>query len=125
LLAAAVGAGVATAIAGALTLTGHGIKRVIVTGDSMVPTLQPGDRLLVVVARRVRPGQLVVVPDPRLPARRLVKRVTSVGPTSVCVQGDNDGASTDSRHFGPLPRTAVRGRVVYRYAPPARAGRVR
>jgi nickel-type superoxide dismutase maturation protease len=99
-------------------------KRVLVEGDSMRPTLEPGDRLLAIRARRIRAGQLVVVPDPRRPDRLLVKRVAAVGPAAVSVQGDNAGASTDSRQFGPVSRTAVVGRIVYRYAPLTRAGRV-
>ena len=101
------------------------VRRVAVVGDSMRPSLEAGDRVLAVRARGrrgVRPGQLVVVRDPRLPARLLVKRVTAAGAGGVVVRGDNVGASTDSRDFGPVDR--VWGRVVYRYAPPARAGRI-
>jgi len=32
--------------------------------------------------------------------------------------------SRDSRHFGPVPRGLVVGRVVYRYLPGARRGRL-
>jgi hypothetical protein len=39
--------------------------------------------------------------------------------------GDNEKHSTDSRHFGPVPPALVRGKAVYRYAPPTRAGRLR
>jgi inner membrane protease subunit 1 len=52
----------------------------------------------------------------------MLKRVRLAGPTGLDVRGDNPDASTDSRHFGPVPFTALRGRVVYRYAPPGRAG---
>ena len=96
--------------------------RVEVVGDSMLPTLLPGDRL-VVVARRLRRGDLVAVPDPRDRSRLLVKRaveVTAAG--TVVVRGDNPGASTDSRDFGPVPASSVAGVGVYRYAPPARVG---
>ena len=91
----------------------------------MVPTLAAGDRLLVRRwPRRLRAGGLVVVADPREPARLVVKRLAGVGGHTVTVSGDNADASTDSRHYGPVPRTAVRGVVVYRYAPPGRAGRL-
>ncbi|MGH9282075.1 MAG: S26 family signal peptidase, partial [Acidimicrobiales bacterium] len=89
----------------------------------MRPTLAPGDRVVAVRAGRVRAGQLVVVRDPRRPSRLLVKRVTEAGPLGYAVAGDNAAASTDSRSFGPVP--AVWGRVVYRYHPPGRAGRLR
>ncbi len=95
----------------------------------MRPTLEPGDHLLVLRRRwfrrrRLRPGHLVVVPDPRSPDRFLVKRITAVGPSSIRVRGDNPAASTDSREFGAVPRDAVVGRAVYRYAPAGRSGPV-
>jgi nickel-type superoxide dismutase maturation protease len=105
-------------------VAGRWLRRVVVDGDSMAPALVAGDRLLVVRIRRARPGQVVVVTDPRQPDRLLVKRVTTVTPTSVEVRGDNADASTDSRQFGAVPRARVWGRVLYRYAPTPRAGRV-
>ncbi len=98
------------------------LGRVEVRGDSMRPTLIAGDRLLVVRRRAARPGQLVVVADPRRPERLLVKRVSEVAGGRVSVVGDNPDHSTDSRTFGALE--SVRGRPVYRYHPPGRAGRV-
>lgn len=103
-------------------------SRVRVSGDSMRPTLEPGDRLLVRrVWRRSRvvAGDLVTVPDPRpgSAGRLLVKRVVSVEEGLVVLAGDNPEASTDSRSFGPVPGSSIRGRVLYRYAPAGRAGR--
>ena len=100
------------------------LRRVQVSGDSMRPGLQPGDRLLVVRARRLRSGDIVAVADPRQPARIVVKRVAIVGPDSVTVLGDAPDASTDSRTFGPVPRRLVQGRAVYRYWPEHRRGRI-
>jgi nickel-type superoxide dismutase maturation protease len=91
----------------------------------MRPALEPGDRVVAVrCRRRVRVGDLVVVPDPRLAERLVVKRVVELTPVSVTVRGDNAAASTDSRTFGPVPRARVHGRVVYRYHPPSRRGPV-
>ena len=90
----------------------------------MEPTLEPGDRLLLLRTRRVRAGDLVVVPDPRDPARMVVKRLVVASPGGLTVRGDNAAASTDSRQFGVVARRAVRGRVVYRYFPEARRGRI-
>ncbi len=90
----------------------------------MLPTLDPGDRLLVVRAWRVGVGDLVVVADPRRPGRLLVKRVVGEDPGGLELRGDNPDASTDSRFFGAVPRSSVRGRVVRRYAPADRRGPV-
>ncbi|MGH9178087.1 MAG: nickel-type superoxide dismutase maturation protease [Acidimicrobiales bacterium] len=98
-------------------------RRVAVEGDSMRPTLLPGDRVVAVRCRRGRPGDLVVLVDPRDADRLLVKRVTAAGPEGHTVAGDNEAASTDSRTFGPVPH--VWGRVVFRYHPPERGGQVR
>ena len=57
--------------------------------------------------------------------RVLVKRVGAVLDDGIVVRGDNPGASTDSRSFGPVPSSAVLGRVVRCYAPSWRAGPVR
>lgn len=97
-------------------------RRVTVAGASMLPAFEPGDRLLVVPALRVRPGQVVAVIDPREPGRLLVKRVHACSAATVDVRGDNDAASTDSRSFGPVDRARVVGRVLYRYGPPERTG---
>ena len=97
--------------------------RVAVTGESMSPTLGPGDRLLVMRRFRPRPGQVVTLVDPRS-GRVIVKRVASVSVAGVEVTGDNPEASTDSRVFGNVPAGALRGRVVYRYFPESRRGRL-
>ena len=99
-------------------------QRVEVAGDSMRPAFEPGDRLLVVAGVRIREGEVVALPDPRRSDRLLVKRVQSVRSGLVEVTGDNDRASTDSRHFGPVPSSSLAGRVVYRYAPSGRVGRI-
>lgn len=98
-------------------------RRMEVEGDSMRPTLLPGDRLLVLRRRRARPGDLVVVADPRQHDRLMVKRVAVADHRGWTVIGDNPPASTDSRAFGPLAR--VEGRPLYRYHPAHRAGMLR
>lgn len=94
----------------------------------MEPLLREGDWLLVdpdwYAQRLPRPGDLTVVPDPRLPDRLLVKRVSAVGPRGVEVRGDASEGSTDSRTFGPVPRSSLAGRPWFRYWPPSRVGRL-
>jgi nickel-type superoxide dismutase maturation protease len=111
------------------TVVVRSIRRVEVVGGSMAPALRAGDRL-VVLSRPFGPpawpavGAVVAVVDPRDPDRILVKRVASVDRTAGTVEvvGDDPGASTDSRTFGPVPLASVLGRAVYRYAPAGRSG---
>lgn len=93
----------------------------------MSPTLEPGDHLLVLRLRRgrgLRDGDLVTVRDPRPDAGRrvLVKRLAALDSGWVELVGDHSEASTDSRTFGRLPLSSVRGKVLYRYAPSNRSG---
>jgi nickel-type superoxide dismutase maturation protease len=101
------------------------LRRVNVVGASMRPSLEPGDRLLVVGFSRPRPGDVVAVVDPRDGERVMVKRVAAVDAAGVTVLGDAPDASTDSRTFGPVRPDQVLGRAVYRYWPAERRGRLR
>lgn len=112
-----------------------------IDGESMTPSYQSGDAVLIVrhrVGRAVRRGDVVLC---RLPAEFsgpggcLVKRVTAVegdtiagvppGPArrdvvpsgQVYVQGDSKH-SYDSRAFGSIPLQCVLGRVVARLTLP-------
>jgi len=51
--------------------------------------------------------------------------INRLEPESYFVLGDHRGASTDSRDFGPVPRSAIAGYAVLRYWPVARAGWLR
>ena len=82
----------------------------------MAPAFLPGDRLLLAPAWRLQVGDVVVVDDG---VRPLVKRVASLTRSTITVTGDTSG------RIGPLPRSAVVGRAVYRYGPSERAGRIR
>jgi len=115
----------------AAALAARGVRRVVVEGDSMTPTLLDGDRLVVLARPWCSParpavGDIVAVPDPRRPDRVLVKRVASVDwPNgNLVVLGDSPDASTDSREFGAVPLVSVIGRVVHRYGPKGRSGPV-
>jgi len=99
---------------------------VAVRGDSMEPTLRDGDRVVVRrLGRAPRVGDVILVADPRAPARQLVKRVAAIDPRGLALAGDHPDRSTDSRQFGPVDPRSVEGRVVFRYAPLRRAGRIR
>ena len=114
----------------------------VVAGHSMEPALWPGDRLLIdrwtFRQRAPRVGELVLFEGPS--GTPLVKRVAGPprhAPTYPELWGAGDGGpvhwvlgdhpemSRDSRHFGLVPSTRIRGRVVLRYWPPSRGRIVR
>lgn len=78
--------------------------------------------MVVACRRRARCGDLVLLDDPRRTARRLLKRVHTVGDDFVDVRGDAAAASTDSRTFGVVPTSAVTVVTAYRYSPADRVG---
>lgn len=99
----------------------------------MAPTLEPGDWVVATAGGRVRRGDVVVVEHPAQPGFEMVKRVTGLpgdvaadgrvlGPGEYWVAGDDPGASTDSRQFGPVGAGALVGRVRLIYWPPERRG---
>jgi len=87
----------------------------------MEPGYHAGDRVLVnrvaYLFLQPRPGDVVVLRDPELGGRYLLKRIASGDSAdgSVYVTGDNAIDSRDSRHFGPVPRSAIVGRAWFRY----------
>ncbi len=91
-----------------------------VEGESMSPAVAPGERVVVNRAAywfgQPRTGDLVVLRDPRAPGRLLIKRIDApAGESAWLVRGANEEASTDSRHFGPVGRELLVGKVWFRY----------
>jgi len=103
--------------------------RVAVEGASMAPTVWPGDWLLAdpeAYRRRLpRVGELVLVADPRLASRLLVKRVAAIDPHGKLEVRGDAAASTDSRVFGSVDPASLEGRPWFRYWPVRRIGRLR
>ena len=117
--AAGIGAGVAAR---------RWLDVVEVHGNSMAPSLLPGDRLVVECRsfslRAPRAGEVVLARDPREPGHELIKRVFAVSDAgdAADLRGDAPDESTDSREFGAVPLSAIRWRAALRYWPPQRAG---
>ncbi|WP_367186595.1 S24 family peptidase [Sporichthya sp.] len=89
-----------------------------VSGESMRPTLRPGDLLLIRYGARPRVGRLAVV---RLPDRGLaVKRVTRREPEGWWVERDNPAAGVDSWLVGAIPDVDVIAVVAVRLWPAIR-----
>lgn len=81
----------------------------------MLPTLRPGDALLVGPAAGVRPGSLVVARPLARPGLLVVKRaVLDLGGGTWDVAADNDAVAGRGWTGGPAD---VVGRVVLRYWP--------
>ena len=89
---------------------------VVVHGPSMLPTLAPGDALVVRLGARVRPGDVVVARFTARPDLLVVKRAVRPDGDGWWVESDNPAVTDDSRRYGPA---RVLGRVVLRYWPPA------
>jgi phage repressor protein C with HTH and peptisase S24 domain len=87
---------------------------VLVQGPSMVPTLRPGDALLVWRTTRIRAGDVVVGRFRGGPDHPVVKRAVRREGSGWWLVGDNEFGTSDSRTYGVAD---VDGRVVLRYWP--------
>lgn len=94
-----------------------GFTTVRIVGPSMAPALRNGEVYLARRGARVGVGDVIVLRHPQRPDLLTVKWVVRGEPGGLWVEGDNPGASSDSREFGLVPPTAVVGRIVVRLAP--------
>ena len=90
------------------------MRAVLVEGPSMLPTLSPGDALLVRSADRVQPGAIVIARFIHRPELLVVKRAVRPEGALWWVEGDNPQVQDDSRKHG---LAAVVGVAVLRYWP--------
>ena len=90
------------------------LKIVKVRGDSMSPTLAPGDYMIVTKARAIRPGFVVLLDHPKY--GRIVKRISSVNENLISLAGDGPN-STASDAMGQVSLTAVQGRIHWAITP--------
>ncbi|MEV7471494.1 nickel-type superoxide dismutase maturation protease [Streptomyces kronopolitis] len=89
-----------------------------VYNPSMVPTLRPGDQLVVQYGAAVRPGAVVVLRHPFRQDLLIVKRAVRRLDGGWWVQGDNPFVENDSREFGVVPDELVIARAWIRVRPP-------
>lgn len=88
-------------------------QRFTVHGDSMLPTLKPGQDVLVFhwwILVGIKAGDIVVI---RHEGKEMVKRIHYLNGRSINVLGDNEKESTDSRKFGPIKRSQIIGKVIW------------
>lgn len=79
-----------------------------VEGTSMLPTLKPGQRILVYRWGKAKVGDLIVF---KKEAKTMVKRVVRVEGEQRYVKGDNERASSYSREWGSIEEKEVMGVV--------------
>ncbi|WP_314172022.1 nickel-type superoxide dismutase maturation protease [Streptomyces winkii] len=89
-----------------------------VYNPSMLPTLRPGDRLVVKYGSRVRPGAVVLLRHPLQHDLLIVKRAVERRSGGWWVVGDNPRVRNDSREFGPVPDDLLVARAWLRLRPP-------
>lgn len=86
-----------------------------VEGDSMLPTLKAGDRVLVNTRAPLNPGDIVLAKHPFKSSLQIIKRLLSIDPAGrMFLSGDNASASSDSRIFGAVTQKHLIGKVVSR-----------
>lgn len=110
------------------------LEVVSIPSASMLPTLAPGDQVLVnrflysgasfglLPRRPVARGDVVLFRPPFDPRQKFVKRCVGLGgdwegggvlpPGSLWMEGDAREGSLDSRRFGAVPEAALEGRVL-------------
>ena len=84
-------------------------------GKSMVPYVADGQSVVVnALAFKIKNPQIGDVVLVQHPHRNIVilKRITRVKNNAYFVEGDNSAHSTDSRHFGYVDKTHIRGKVI-------------
>ncbi|XCX49001.1 nickel-type superoxide dismutase maturation protease [Streptomyces phytohabitans] len=89
-----------------------------VYNPSMLPTLRPGDRLVVHYGTPVRTGDVVVLRHPFQHDLLIVKRAVGRRGGGWWVRGDNPEVRNDSREFGAVPDELVVARAWLRLRPP-------
>ncbi|HEY4483015.1 MAG TPA: signal peptidase I [Candidatus Paceibacterota bacterium] len=103
----------------------------IVSGESMVPTFQSADYLIVDELtyhfRNPSQGEVIIFKYPKDPSKYFIKRVIGTPGDTIdgkvlpfgqyFVEGDNRGASSDSRIWGTVPRDNIIGRPIVRLLP--------
>lgn len=89
-------------------------RMALVSGLSMIPTLAPGERLLVRLDGPIVLGDIVVFNREQ---QFDIKRILRIEADGIFVQGDNDLVSTDSRTYGLIPHENVIGVATYRLWP--------
>lgn len=84
----------------------------LVEGDSMLPTLSGGDKVLVDPRGYIAVRDVVMAQHPYKSEVKVVKRVADIADDGrLTLRGDNPAESTDSRAFGTVSLESIIGKV--------------
>jgi signal peptidase I len=95
----------------------------------MMPNLGPGRNVIIlkhIPADGIHPGDIIVFESP-VDGTLVIKRCAGIGgeqimngntaiaipPQTVFALGDNSDRSKDSRHYGTVPVSAIKGKVIF------------
>ncbi len=96
-------------------------RRFRVQGPSMLPTLKPGEFVLINPHAVAAIGDLVVGDHPHKPVQ-ILKRVAGFDEIgNLRLESDNPSEGSDSRHFGPISPDAVHGVVTLSLSSPGKS----
>jgi phage repressor protein C with HTH and peptisase S24 domain len=76
----------------------------------MMPTLRPGQTVIVMMSRSFRVGDIVVAFVNR---KEVIKRITDMKNGTLYLEGDNKDHSTDSRNYGWVQDRHIIGKVIF------------
>jgi phage repressor protein C with HTH and peptisase S24 domain len=83
-----------------------------VSGNSMAPSYKNGDKVVLFNWGRISKGDVVIFRKENID---MMKRVVDKSSAGFEMRGDNAAESTDSGEFGPVEKTKVVGRVLFKY----------
>lgn len=87
------------------------LKRFTIHGNSMLPTLTPGQDVLVWCwLNKYQAGDVVAV---KVNGKDMVKRIQKTDDRRIFVMGDNEKMSTDSRKFGWIDKKDIIGKLIF------------
>jgi len=81
-----------------------------VVGESMLPTLKPGEIVVAIRNNNPKVGRIVLVKHQGI---EKVKRISDIKDNKVYLLGDNSKSSTDSRDFGYIDMECILGTVIW------------
>lgn len=91
---------------------------VIVSGNSMNPTLTNHQVCIMMKTKQINDGDIIVINTKniaKIPAKSIIKRYNAdySTPQMIYVEGDNKNNSLDSHDFGLINRHNIKGKIIF------------